>query len=689
MTKTFLPLLLLMATIASVDAQIAEPVARIGYDARQGRLVGMAGPVEVKGNATTIPGPYGPALRLDGNTTLIATEAWPRLTSGEPWTLTAWIKLDAWPWNEAPIVDQKTQGGALFFGVDALGHLVAQRRTGAAITRLVSNQAIPLRTWTLVSLSWDGEHPRFTINGEDAAGATIPAAEGVAIAPAEALTVPLLIGQVRTPSFPYPANAIHPHLPVRFTLDGAVDAIALYDRRLEPRALKALMQGIDRRMLAPGAPPPLPRWTGGAGPFGAFQTSLRYDPAWDNARRMGAGGDVVVRFPQAPIQLVFWQGLNYIPAWVTENGHWYTDQFMEIYGPRCPGDDCEPMSDKQARYSHVAILENTPARAVIHWRYALSEVERYRIAEAFTPGEWGAWGDEYWTVYPDGSAVRKQVLWTDNPAPAGTEFQESIVVLGAGQRPEDAIHPDAVTLANLKGESKTFSWGARTAAGYARPNGPDRFGGIADPIVQRINLKSAWKPFTIVGAGPMRAEGYNGEPSMSQFEWWNHWPVSQLRSSGRPAVTADRPGHTSLTHLFWPIAERTPHYTVKILQDGLTTGSAASLATRARAFVSPPTAHVAGARSVRFDQAQKAFVVEGAASGRAITLTIEASPDRPLVNPAIVVPGWTGTASVAVTGARSGVPQLGYVDRLEGRTLVAYLPMTAVGQVTIKLTQDQ
>src|ERR1017187_5965475 len=48
---------------------------------------------------------------------------------------------------------------------------------------------------------------------------------------------------------------------------------------------------------------------------------------------MGPDTDVVVRFDKSPIRLVFWQGTAYEPAWVTENGKWYTDEFLEAYGP--------------------------------------------------------------------------------------------------------------------------------------------------------------------------------------------------------------------------------------------------------------------------------------------------------------------------------------------------------------------
>ena len=122
---------------------------------------------------------------------------------------------------------------------------------------------------------------------------------------------------------------------------------------------------------------------------------------------MGPDADVVIRFDDSPIRLVFWQGMAYEPAWVTENGKWYTDEFLEAYGPPgCTGgEDCEPMSDKQTRYAHVSIVQNSDARAVIHWRYALSETRNYSGSFADPLTGWFDWADEYWTVYPDGVAV--------------------------------------------------------------------------------------------------------------------------------------------------------------------------------------------------------------------------------------------------------------------------------------------
>src|SRR5262249_46240537 len=126
--------------------------------------------------------------------------------------------------------------------------------------------------------------------------------------------------------------------------------------------------------------PVLPSGPAAPGAFGAYYATLKYDELWDAARRVGPQSDVVVRFDALPIRFVFWQGMSYIPAWVTESGKWYTDEWMEAVGTCPPGQDCEPLSDRQVRYARVRILESTPARTVVHYRYNLCDVVNYQGA---------------------------------------------------------------------------------------------------------------------------------------------------------------------------------------------------------------------------------------------------------------------------------------------------------------------
>ncbi|MEI6675654.1 MAG: hypothetical protein WCO57_10790 [Verrucomicrobiota bacterium] len=61
---------------------------------------------------------------------------------------------------------------------------------------------------------------------------------------------------------------------------------------------------------------------------------------------------------------------NYIPQWVTENGIWYNNQFVErsSVGLKETTGCVEPMSDKQCRYLQVRIIQDNDARKIIHWR---------------------------------------------------------------------------------------------------------------------------------------------------------------------------------------------------------------------------------------------------------------------------------------------------------------------------------
>jgi len=638
--------------------------------------------------------PVGSALQMDGYTTAIRHTSLEPLARANDVSISCWLQLEAYPWNEVPILDQDNPDRGVFFGVDAEGHLIASLTAKTELRELRTVAALPLRQWTLVTMTVSRDRQiALYIGGQSIGGYTV-AQE--AVAPAVSTSEPgsnqasdILIGHVRKPLLPGPPSMIHPQLPVEYSLQGSLGDLTGYDHALTAENVRVLVAAGDSLLLKKTLWPTFPRWQTAAGEFGAFYTTLKFDPVWDQTRRIAPDSDVVVRFPNASIQLVFWQGTNYVPAWVTENNRWYSDEFIEVYGhPRCPdGEDCEPMSDKQVRYSHVRILETTPARAVIHWRYAISEVERYDIADAPTPTAWGDWADEYWTVYPDGVAIRRQVLWSTAPERDKTEFQESIVLIPAGETPEDSIHFDALRFANLQGDAHTYSWHPKTDRGLSLPKGPEHFTEPADAVIQWVNLKSTWRPFQVAWGAPVKFAAYNGEPSISTFEWWNHWPVAQIPSSGRPALAADRPGHTSLSHIYWPISEQDDQHIGRILMTGLTTLEATQLAPLAASWRTPAQADVTDSASIRYDAAQRAYVLSGAMP-ETLTITVHGSKQSPVVDPTFVLPGWQGKASVSVKSGSSDQPievKLGYVEELEQAKLIAFLSIASDHDVTITI----
>jgi Concanavalin A-like lectin/glucanases superfamily len=646
----------------------------------------------IEGRSRPADSPVGPALQMDGYTTLIRHTSLKTLAREDDFSISCWLQVEAYPWNELPILDQAGPDRAVFFGLDAEGHLVASLTSKREVRKFTTVDSLPLRQWVLVALTVTRDRQvTFYLSSR-----SIDARESSAVPFFELAAnqqSDILIGHVRKPLVPAPPSFVHPKTPVEYSLQGSLAELTVYDHALPAEEVSALAVAGSGPLLERAPWPAFPRVPAGSGAFGAFYTTLRFDPMWDRTRRIAPDSDVVVRFPHAPIQLIFWQGMNYIPAWVTENNRWYTDEFVEVYGhPRCPeGGDCEPMSDKQERYSHVRILESTPARAVIHWRYALSEAEHYEIADAPTPTAWGDWADEYWTVYPDGVAIRRQVLWSTAAQRDQAEFQESIVLIPAGETPEDNVHFDALCFANLQGDVHAYSWQPKTGKGLSLPKGPGPFTEPPNAVIQWVNLKSTWKPFQVAWGSPVKFDAYNGEPSISSFEWWNHWPVAQIPSSGRPALAADRPGHTSLSHIYWPISEQDDRHIEKTLMDGLTTLKAAQLAPLAASWRTPAPAVVSSGVTIHYDAAQRAYILSGAMP-KILSITLHGSRRSPVVDPAFVLPGWSGKASVSVESAHLDTPvetRLGYVEELEQTKLIAFLSITSDHDVTITIHSDR
>ena len=349
----------------------------------------------ITGTIYPVPGPVGEALLFDGYTSALHGESPDVLDHPSNKTIACWLQLDAYPWNQLPILDRRD---GLFFGLDAEGHLlirIGDRFTGKSVA---STSAVPLRTWTFVTVAIDGQNRiTFTIGGRPSPSRALEFPRQESGVDTSAIGGDLLIGHVRRPLLPGPPSMIHPQLPIEYSLQGSLGGLAVYGRVLSSSDIDALLAKADKRLLAATPWPKFPRGESGQQRFGASSTRrfISLDPVWDRSRRVGPDSDVVVRFDDAPIQLVFWQGNNYVPAWVTENNRWYTDEFMEVYGhPRCPdGEDCEPMSDKQVRYSHVRILEeSTPARVIVQWRYALSGSRKIRASPIHRRQETGETG---------------------------------------------------------------------------------------------------------------------------------------------------------------------------------------------------------------------------------------------------------------------------------------------------------
>jgi hypothetical protein len=645
----------------------------------------------VEGFWDRVPGVKGSALQFDGYTTRLVRAAKDVPALGNAFTVSAWVALDNYPWNWVPIVDQDADEQAgFFFGIDAFGHFGFRVEVNGVWQQLVSTARLPLKRWSRVTATFD---PSFGLTLYlDGVQAGALKTEGAFI---QAENTDLIVGRVRTPILPFASLQIHPDNAVNYSLDGYLDELEIVtgsrsasDELAAFEAAKAPDREVIPYAVLPSGPP-------GAGPFGAFYATLKYTKTWDRPRRFGPSSDVVVRFEKSPMRLVFWQGTNFVPAWVTGNGKWYTDEFLEAWSSLCPDNgDCEPMSDKQSRYSHVSILESSPARAVIHWRYALTEARNYKGSAADPDTGWFDWVDEYWTVYPDGVAIRKQMLWSskiDNKD-QGYEWQETIVIHGPGQRPEDNIEANALTLENMHGDIHTYHWTPKADQSLDNTKGPGQLDQPADANIQIVNLKAEERPFEIVWTKGNRFAPFHAHKSYSMFGWWNHWPVAQIPSSGRLAVADDRASHSSLSHIFWDPYSMTDRTETKLLMCGLTSQPPPQLLPLAKSWLSPPELKAIGVEvlSSEYDPSQRAFVVQlkHSAKPSTVVLTLDASSQSPLVNPAFVIENWSGDAKVWINGqpAKSaGSVHIGSSYSIEHEDLVLWMQLSSQERTVIRI----
>ena len=382
------------------------------------------------------------------------------------------LAVAAFPWNVCPLLDALTReedGGQAGFqcAIDDHGTPCFSVVTSRGLHTVIGSRVLTLGHWhRLVFAYAPDDCLSIQLDGVEIGQAGI---SGAYRAPQAAN---LLIGKTRRPIIPTGPIRPYAHLPIIVYFDGLIETVALH----------ASAPGKPVPLQAPEAdlpPRKLPAGPAGPGRFGATYEHLHYYDGWDRRWRVGAHPDVLVRFDHADYRVVFWRGTNYIPCWVTGNGLWYTNEFNETWGNGATG-CAEPMSDKHCAYSHVRIIESHEARVVVHWRYALVDVLDVRPRRDPVSG-WTDFSDEVYTIYPDGTATRSITLHSTQPMESH-EFQESIMVLGPGQRPEDAYEIEPVTLANMEGASHTYSWAE------GRPHL------LPDPLganIAMINIKSA------------------------------------------------------------------------------------------------------------------------------------------------------------------------------------------------------
>jgi hypothetical protein len=628
---------------------------------------------EIGGNgAIWKKGVSGTALAFDGYFTKVVQPAGSAPKLEEELTVEAWTVLGVYPYDWVAFAHQcdwKKRGW--FFGVDEYGRIALMVSVDESWEILRSEKQVPLNEWIHVAAAYSGKNGKVSlyINGERAGSGIVKNGK---ITPS-GTDLQLGLNTMKLPASGFPTIV---------GLEGLIDELRIYDRSLPEEQIKAsydLLKPDSSFLTNPDLQKRRLPVAENTGQFGARYTALKYHDLWDNMWRTTDWPDVTVTFDELPTSVIFWRGPNYGPAFVTENQKWMIDQSVETgyedYG--C----CEHMSDKQCRFSHLRIIENTPARAVIHWRYAFISTLDYRFPDQFPPTNerWDShksWIDEYYTVYPDGVTVRK----INNRSGASIYWQDIQFLIPAGETPQDQMHTQALTLgdiqlwAGVNFKKLELSW----------ENGlPENT--LSGANIEWVNMKSRYKPFLIFPEGIYVRPWVAGRKGFySKFVSWNHWPAAQIPSDGRGSRFPDRLSHSALA------AADNAVFHGNVAMYGFTREPIESLQTLTLSWnYPPPVKPVNGAVYKGYSTEQRAYIFQAAADQ--ISFDLIGSEVRAIHNPCFVIGRWPGdqTAEISISGETlDGSPDVrqGIVLDTSGKEmLIVWIKMQGFDPVHIEI----
>ena len=254
-------------------------------------------------------------------------------------------------------------------------------------------------------------------------------------------------------------------------------------------------------------------------------------------------------------KLAFWSKANYVPFFQINNQLGQSYEFIETWGAKKPG--CyEPMSDRLLRYSKVNIVEDNAVRKVIHWSYTLMDPDYVYWGE-LTNGKLLPVVDEYWTVYPDGQAVRQQIYkpCTDSTEAVNwNQVVEMDALIGSAGKASDHLDPQTVTVLNQAGAEQNYTWPGKSGDFNKEPN-------KWTDVICAVHYLGKNTPDTYAA--------FERKPqNFGQTDWWIdsswhrtgwysfvHWPCDTqpyAQPNGTQWYHGGLPSHTSLINIGAP-----------------------------------------------------------------------------------------------------------------------------------------
>lgn len=633
--------------------------------------------VTVEGFYESVEGVRGKALKSDGFTTMLSFSN-PDFGSSVDYSVSAWVALDTYGWNDVAIVDGRNGQNldwGIYLGINSEGFPVFGIAIEGSWKVLTGNKQVNLYEWTQVCAVYDHQRGmRLVLNGQE-------------IGFREITGIPSISQHVTIARNSFDMTPDHVHrpygaFPAKYSLDGIIDEVSVYGTAKSTEALNAMY--LSER---PAGKPPITQRYLPKGPaglpndFNAYTTQLQYYPAYDAVWRSDAPQDIVITFENLPVRIVAWKGIRFAPSMVLKNNSinndiWIADQSAEYFAgiPR-PGGTygcCEHMSDAQCRYSRVNLIENNAARKVIHWRYAPTDVQ-YKLPYANELTGWSTWIDEYYYVYPDGVYTRGYHSFNDDNAPID-QYQETTMVNPPRTYPEDNVEKAAITLADQDGHEQT----------YVRKENFRRteFPGLTNPNIQLLNVKANFKPFIIMDPRAVYPMLYLWNTGInSYFSMWNHFPVAQQApTDGRQAVYNDRSSSTAFSWMKMTAPYKEDRRKkVYVYLTGATDKHASELSALSKSWNQAPEFTLQKGRFIAtgYEKFERAYLfVAGEKNHGSLVGKLDASPGSPAENLVLRIEKWSGgNATVKIDGKLLDKRQYrcGYEQTMQGTRLIVFV----------------
>jgi len=693
-----------------VGRSVVEPAVWFKFDEAKGDITTESKSgieVVIPGNKTQWrKGVSGTAVQFDGHKNFVTFPAENAPDIKEAITLEGWAAMAAYPWSWTTIVQQmddvdeirefevdenraipwnkrfkvryqKENDTGYFLGINGMGQAGFKIRVNGLWEELISDRTLKKDVLYHFAATYEKSTGKMLlyINGK------LDAEKQIAQADIETSFKDIFVAKGKDRAQIAPVR--HNTFPAPYTFDGIIDEVKIYTLALGADEIEQSYLNYNNAPETKADMEVREIPTGDdLGRFGAQYTFLDFYESWENLWRTGEHADVVVQFEDNPSKVIFWRGLSYIEMMANELNQFYSNEFNETWSTS-GGNGCqEPMSDKGVYAAHARIIENTPARVVIEWRFALHDVN-YVLANYVDETGWGDWASWYYYIYPDGITVKTQQLWSSGEE-LNHEWQESMAIIGPNQHPHDIIsRKKTLTFVGLDGSSVNFDWINKP------PTSKEVSEKAKGKPIQIINYTGEFDPVTIVQENH-GYNVYNGElTDYAVFCTWNHWPVAQQPSDGRYALFPDRTAHSSLTHTFYPAYETiskkesaTP-YQNKMMMQGMLSMEPSELAVLANSWINPPTMENPKGCSGVYDKAQRAYIIEPDA--QKLSFTLACSESTPLYNAAIIVKNWNknSDASLTANGENQPIKQGVFRDVDGTKTLAIWFKRTAMEKIDL------